>query len=280
MSVVSFAITCSPSSITCHTVGWTNPVGLAPPPKEGGVANTAHEGRGRGGGFDHPETGDYFAPMSDRGGTPLVDGGAAHTGSVGAAPGCCGSSNWASNPKFRVVLAGIGFFTDAYDLFVINIVLVFMRFLYPGAIADAPAVATAALVGAVLGQLFFGILADRCHLLRMFFECVCVCVSAVVSLSLSVFLYLSLCVCVCVRVRVHASLCVLARVPACCAATAFSRVFCASSIVWRRAACEHQTLRVHATHLQRENITLCWILVARRKCIFLSYHVRAGSGGA
>jgi hypothetical protein len=53
------------------------------------------------------------------------------------------TAGWAQHPKFRVFLAGIGFFTDAYDLFVVNVVLVFMRFLYPDEFArDAAGVAT------------------------------------------------------------------------------------------------------------------------------------------
>ena len=71
----------------------------------------------------------------------------------------------------RVLLAGAGFLADAYDLFVINMVLTLLREAYP---ADrypryaAPgaraawegAVASTALWGSIVGQLTFGALAD------------------------------------------------------------------------------------------------------------------------
>jgi PHS family inorganic phosphate transporter-like MFS transporter len=66
----------------------------------------------------------------------------------------------------RVLLAGAGFLADAYDLFVINLVLRLLRDEYPHYIAQglAPAlegqVASAALVGAIVGQLVAGSTAD------------------------------------------------------------------------------------------------------------------------
>ena len=57
-------------------------------------------------------------------------------------------------------LSGVGFFADAYDLFCINIVKNIMASLYPQSTAQAADLATAAIIGAVIGQLFFGALAD------------------------------------------------------------------------------------------------------------------------
>ena len=54
-----------------------------------------------------------------------------------------------------------GFLADAYDLFVINIVVLLLRACYGESHAGEAAVATAALAGAVIGQLVFGALADR-----------------------------------------------------------------------------------------------------------------------
>ena len=61
----------------------------------------------------------------------------------------------------RVMLAGTGFLADAYDLFVINLVMDTMK--EAGHVPDdgqKAAVKSAALWGAVLGQLVFGSLAD------------------------------------------------------------------------------------------------------------------------
>jgi PHS family inorganic phosphate transporter-like MFS transporter len=55
----------------------------------------------------------------------------------------------------------VGFFSDAYDLFNINLVKNVMADLYPQTADQASALGTAAIVGAVLGQLVFGTLADR-----------------------------------------------------------------------------------------------------------------------
>ncbi len=65
-----------------------------------------------------------------------------------------------------IVIAGMGFFSDAYDLFVISLVLPILGFVYFGAPSKIPlweisAVSASALFGAVVGQVLFGILADR-----------------------------------------------------------------------------------------------------------------------
>jgi hypothetical protein len=60
----------------------------------------------------------------------------------------------------KIVLATVGFFSDAYDLFVVNIVLVILTKTYGFGDAEKSVVSTAALVGAITGQLTFGVIAD------------------------------------------------------------------------------------------------------------------------
>ncbi len=63
-----------------------------------------------------------------------------------------------------IVVAGMGFFTDAYDLFVISLVLPILVGLYGGVELNATALgllASSALLGAAVGQLLFGWLGDR-----------------------------------------------------------------------------------------------------------------------
>jgi len=66
---------------------------------------------------------------------------------------------------FRTILvAGMGFFSDAYDLFVISLVLPILVALAPGGAIGKTELAflgSAALMGAAVGQLFFGWLGDR-----------------------------------------------------------------------------------------------------------------------
>jgi MFS transporter, PHS family, inorganic phosphate transporter len=77
------------------------------------------------------------------------------------------SAGWSLTSRTaRVLLAGAGFLADAYDLFVINLVLRLLRDEYPeytktGQIGQLQgAVASAALFGAIFGQLVAGSLAD------------------------------------------------------------------------------------------------------------------------
>ena len=76
------------------------------------------------------------------------------------------SASFVQSRIARVMLAGAGFLADAYDLFVINLVLRLLRDEYPeyklsGKLAELEgAVASAALFGSVLGQLVAGTLAD------------------------------------------------------------------------------------------------------------------------
>jgi len=75
-----------------------------------------------------------------------------------------GSGGAAMAPWMKTVLASIGFLSDSYDLFVINIVLRVLEVVYPapaGSTGSGGAgVSTAALVGGVAGQLVCGSLAD------------------------------------------------------------------------------------------------------------------------
>lgn len=63
---------------------------------------------------------------------------------------------------YQVVFAGTGFLADAYDLFVIDLVLAILQRLHPDGIsvADKSLVASATLLGAVSGQIFFGVMGD------------------------------------------------------------------------------------------------------------------------
>ena len=61
----------------------------------------------------------------------------------------------------KALLTGFGFMCDAYDLFVINLILAIMQYLYPQSSSDSSLVAACVVIGAVVGQLFFGALGDR-----------------------------------------------------------------------------------------------------------------------
>ena len=63
-----------------------------------------------------------------------------------------------------IIVAGMGFFSDAYDLFVISLVLPILAALQPGGAIPKTELAflgSAALMGAAVGQIFFGWLGDR-----------------------------------------------------------------------------------------------------------------------
>eukprot|EP00123_Amoebidium_parasiticum_P016714 comp23557_c0_seq1/m.39786 comp23557_c0_seq1/g.39786 ORF comp23557_c0_seq1/g.39786 comp23557_c0_seq1/m.39786 type:complete len:495 (-) comp23557_c0_seq1:405-1889(-) len=60
----------------------------------------------------------------------------------------------------QIIIIGTGFLADAYDLFVINNVLAIMAKIYPQTTFDKSLVGSAAVWGAVIGQLFFGGFAD------------------------------------------------------------------------------------------------------------------------
>ena len=85
----------------------------------------------------------------------------------------------------RVFISGAGFLADAYDLFVINVVVDMMsRCDYDQSLTTSMKsnVKTAALVGAVVGQLFFGSIADLIGRKKVFITtCVLVIAGALLS---------------------------------------------------------------------------------------------------
>lgn len=52
-----------------------------------------------------------------------------------------------------IAVAGVGFFADAYDLFVINVVMIILGKMFTITHFDKSMVSTAALVGTMIGQL-------------------------------------------------------------------------------------------------------------------------------
>lgn len=60
-----------------------------------------------------------------------------------------------------VFLAGVGFFTDAYDLFIVGIALEVLKGSWQLSTAEVSAAASATLLGAVIGAFVFGRVADR-----------------------------------------------------------------------------------------------------------------------
>lgn len=70
-----------------------------------------------------------------------------------------------------IIVAGVGFFTDAYDIFAINLAISMIGIVYfsgkiPTSVDTAIKVSTSG--GTVVGQLFFGWLADRIGRKRMY----------------------------------------------------------------------------------------------------------------
>eukprot|EP00475_Leptophrys_vorax_P032428 TRINITY_DN49_c0_g1_i8.p1 TRINITY_DN49_c0_g1~~TRINITY_DN49_c0_g1_i8.p1 ORF type:complete len:471 (-),score=134.43 TRINITY_DN49_c0_g1_i8:79-1491(-) len=62
--------------------------------------------------------------------------------------------------RVKLAVASIGFFTDAYDLFVINLAIVILDRLYGFSKDQDSLIKTTVLVGAVCGQLLFGLAGD------------------------------------------------------------------------------------------------------------------------
>ena len=65
-----------------------------------------------------------------------------------------------ANALLRTVVSGGGFLADAYDLFVVNLVIVVLTFDQSVSAGDKSLIATAVLVGSIIGQLSFGYIAD------------------------------------------------------------------------------------------------------------------------
>jgi len=61
---------------------------------------------------------------------------------------------------WQVAVAGAGFLTDAYDLFVIDLVVHIIHALHPMSVWDQSMIVAAASTGAIIGQVSFGMAAD------------------------------------------------------------------------------------------------------------------------
>mgnify|MGYP000577906599 CR=1 FL=1 len=61
----------------------------------------------------------------------------------------------------RKMMTGVGFMADTYDLFIINMVVEIMKDIYTISAFDETMIKVSALLGSVVGQLFFGINADK-----------------------------------------------------------------------------------------------------------------------
>eukprot|EP01121_Diplochlamys_sp_Union-15-3_P001450 TRINITY_DN11254_c0_g2_i1.p1 TRINITY_DN11254_c0_g2~~TRINITY_DN11254_c0_g2_i1.p1 ORF type:complete len:467 (-),score=73.57 TRINITY_DN11254_c0_g2_i1:89-1489(-) len=83
------------------------------------------------------------------------------------------SSSNTGGSIFKVLIVSVGFMMDAYDLFVIGLVLVILNKLHPPPTKDElklaeTAITITALVGAAIGQLLFGFAGDRIGRRAMF----------------------------------------------------------------------------------------------------------------
>lgn len=88
-----------------------------------------------------------------------------------------------------VLVAGMGFFTDAYDLFVISLVIPILAGLYAGGRFDPVTtglLGASALIGAAAGQLVFGFLGDRLGRRRMYVITLVIMASGALGSALSV----------------------------------------------------------------------------------------------
>ena len=76
------------------------------------------------------------------------------------------SSSSSSSPSqlsswFRILIIGIGFLIDSYDIFIINLSKNILQNLYPATIQEISLISSASFIGAIIGQLFFGSIADQ-----------------------------------------------------------------------------------------------------------------------
>lgn len=68
----------------------------------------------------------------------------------------------------RILLSSAGLISDAYDLFVIDLVKLMMGEIYPMSVSASAAVSLAAIAGALVGQIFWGIAGDTIGRARSF----------------------------------------------------------------------------------------------------------------
>ncbi len=86
---------------------------------------------------------------------------------MGAPDGILSGLDQAQSQRYHlrtIFIAGMGFFSDAYDLFVISLVIPILGFVYYNGslpLWEVSALGASALFGAIIGQLLFGMLADR-----------------------------------------------------------------------------------------------------------------------
>jgi len=67
-----------------------------------------------------------------------------------------------------ILLAGAGVFLDGYDLFIISIALILLKSYFNMSNAEISALSSAALIGAVVGSVYFGNIADRLGRKKLF----------------------------------------------------------------------------------------------------------------
>jgi MFS transporter, PHS family, inorganic phosphate transporter len=90
--------------------------------------------------------------------------------------------------KWVVFVAGVGFFTDAYDIFALNVVLPILDIVYwDGKIPQSyqTALICATLAGTLIGQVLFGVLADIYGRRKMYGLELLVVISATLGVAMS-----------------------------------------------------------------------------------------------
>ncbi len=84
-----------------------------------------------------------------------------------------------------MLISGISFFTDAYDLFIIGIILVMIKAIFPASTLSLGILASSALFGAVIGPMIFGYLGDKFGRKSIYWVTISVLAIAAIGSSLS-----------------------------------------------------------------------------------------------